>query len=195
MLGAASAASGCALLSSPKPVPLFRFGQSAGPGASAATQPAVTVLYNGSQFPRAAAGDRILTVNGVAVSYIGGSRWSGPASNLFDEAVLRAFQGSSVRLLRRGTPGAADASLRLEVRTFEARYPAPDVAPTVVVETRALLTPLTGSAATLDVTFDAERRASENRVSAIAAAFDAAVADVLARTVAWTRANARSGSA
>jgi cholesterol transport system auxiliary component len=184
-----SALSGCALLSSPKAVPLYRFGQSAGPGASAAQQESATVLYNGTTFPRAAAGGAILTTTGVQVSYIAGSRWAAPAIGLFEEALVRAFQGSAVRLIARGAAARADATLRVEVRTFEARYAAPESPPTVVVETRALLTPFASGATTLDAAFDVERPTAENRVSVIAAAFDAATADVLARLVAWTRAN------
>lgn len=190
-----AALSGCAVLRSPKPAPLFRFGQSAAPGAAAAADEVATVLYSGTTFPKGAASDGIFTTNGVEVSYIGGSRWAAPAMTLFEEAVLRAFQGSSIRLVRRGAPVRADATMRIEVRTFEARYVAPETPPTVVVETRALLTPTAGNATTLDAVFDAQQPTSENRVAAIAAAFDAATADVLGRTVAWARANVRAAPA
>lgn len=189
--GAAMAAPGCSLLKAPDPVQLFRFGQSAeapvGPPAAAG----VTVLYTGTAFPREAASDRILTSTGVEVSYVGGSRWSAPALILFEEAVLRAFQRSPVRLVRRGSTARADATLRVEVRTFEARYPAADAAPTIVLESRALLTPLAAGGATLDADFSVQQPASENRVSAIAAAFDAASAEVLGRVVQWTATNTR----
>jgi cholesterol transport system auxiliary component len=178
-------------LSSPDPVQLFRFGQSASPGGPAAAQQALTVLYTGTVFPRAAAGDRILTATGPEVSYIGGSRWAAPALVLFEEAVVRSFQGSPVRLVRRGGAARADATLRVEVTTFEARYPAPEVAPTVQVEARALLTPIAVAASTVDAIFAAERQASVNRVSAIADTFDATTADVLARVVSWVASTAR----
>lgn len=181
---------GCAVLSSPDPVPLFRFGQSAAPDALASA-PAVSVLLSGVVFNRAAGADRILTVTGPEVSYIGGSRWAAPAVGLFEEAVLRAFQGSAVRLFRRGNTARADAVLRLDVRTFEARYATPESMPTVVVETRALLTPLTGEGETFDAFFAAERSPGVNRVAAIAQAFDSATADVLGRLVGWTRSSVR----
>lgn len=192
LLGAAVLpAGGCALLSTPDPVQLYRFGQSAAPGASAAAQERVTLLYTGTSLPRAAGGDRILTATGPEVSFVGGSRWSSPAVVLFEEAVVRAFEGSAARLLRRGTGGRADATLRIEVRTFEARYPALDATPTVMIETRALLTPLGAGATLIDADFSAQQPAAENRVSAIAQAFDGATADVLGRIVAWTAATAR----
>jgi cholesterol transport system auxiliary component len=192
LLGAGAAGLGaCSVLKAPEPVQLFRFGASAGPGASAAAAPSVTVLYTGTVFTRAAAGDRILTSTGVEISYIGGSRWATPAINLFEEGVLRAFQGSSVRLVARGAASRGDATLRIEVRNFEARYSAPDTAPTVVVAARALLTPVAAGAVTSDATFAAELPAADNRVSAIAAAFDAATADVLGRIVGWTAGGVR----
>lgn len=192
--GAAAAVSGCAVLRAPDPVQLYRFGQSAGPGDAASAASTATILYLGTSFPRAAAVDRILTSNGVEVSYIAGSRWSAPALIAFEEAVLRAFQGSSVRLVRRGATARADATLRIEVRTFEARYTAPDAPPMVVIETRALLTPTAADARTLDADFSVQQPVPENRVSAIAAAFDAATADILSRTVSWVAANTRPAS-
>lgn len=179
-------AGGCALLSSPDPVQLYRFGQSAGPGATATAQQRATVLYVGTSLPRAAGTDRILTTSGAEVSYIADARWSSPAVILLEEAVVRAFQGGPVRLMRRGGAARAEATLRLEARTFEARYPAAGAAPTVVIEARALLTPTAPGARLLDRDFAVQQLAAENRVGAIAQAFDAAVADLTAQLVAWT---------
>lgn len=190
--GLGAGVSGCALLSTPDPVQLFRFGQSAGAGARLVSgAPRVTLLYTGTTLPRAAAGDRILTVSGADVSYIGGSRWAGPALILFEEAVLRAFESGPVRLLRRGSAARADGVLRVEVSAFEAQYATPDAAPTVVVGARALFTPAGVAAGTLHAAFESRRPASTNRVSAIAAAFDEATAEVLARTAAWVAGVAR----
>jgi cholesterol transport system auxiliary component len=188
----AAPAGGCALLSSPDPVQLYRFGQSAAPAAAPAAQAAVTILYTGTSLPRAAGNDRILTTSGPEVSYIGGARWSSSAVVLFEEAVVRAFHGSPVRLVRRGGASRADATLRVEVRTFEARYSGPEIPPTVVVEARALLTPSAAGAALIDRDFAAQSVAGQNRVSVIAQAYDAAVSDVVGQVVAWTAATARA---
>jgi cholesterol transport system auxiliary component len=171
-------------------VQLYRFGQSAAAGANAAARERVTVLYTGTSLPRAAGGDRILTASGPEVSYVGASRWSSPAVVLFEEAVVRGFEGTAVRLVRRGATSRADATLRIEVRTFEARYAAPDTPPTIVIESRALLTPVTIAAELIDADFSVQSLASENRVTAIAQAFDAATSDLVAQVVAWTSATA-----
>lgn len=180
-------ASACSILEAPEPVPLFRFGQSVtGDPANASPETAPVLLFSGVTLPRAAAGDRILTTSGAEVSYIGGSRWASPALLLFDEAAVRAFQGGPVRLVRRGGASQAAGTLRLEVRAFEVRYDAPTAPPTVAVEGRALLTTTEPVAAVRERAFAVLRPASENRVSVIAQAFDAAVAAVMADVLAWT---------
>lgn len=192
----ALATSGCALLSSPDPVRLYRFGQSAGPGAAATATPRVTLQYAGASFPRAAGTDRLLTTSGAEVSYVGDARWAAPAAALFEEAVMRAFQGGPVRLLRRGASGRADGVLRMEVRTFEARYASPEAAPTVVIEARVILTPVaSGMTDLLETAISVQRPAAANRVSAIAEAFDAATADLLGQVLAWTAATAQPRTA
>ncbi len=179
---------GCALLSSPDPVPLFRFGQLA---VTDRIDPIKTsaVLFTGVTFPRLAGGDRILTVEGAEVSYIAGGRWAAPAVGLFDEAVVRAFDSSSVRLYRRGTTARADATLRVEVQAFEARYLSYEAAPAVYIDARALLTPAAPGGATSEWRLGVSETCTTNRVSAIADAFNEATAVLLMNLVGWTRAN------
>src|SRR5690606_16130449 len=79
MIAAASVAlsgalSGCALLSSPDPVQLYRFGGAsafAGTGATSAC-PDVHVSMRRVDFPEAARGDRLLAVTGAEAAYIKG---------------------------------------------------------------------------------------------------------------------------
>jgi cholesterol transport system auxiliary component len=178
-----------------KPVQMYRFGdQAAAPAAQsqaqgqaqAATAP-VTVLKGTVTFPPASGGDRILTVTGSESAYIGGARWVAPAANLFDEALLKAFDAPGApRLVARGEPLAAPSTLRLDVRAFEARYPGP----TVRVQVRATLIRNADRALVGEKMFDAEVPAGDNRQAAIVAAFDQAVGQDLAALRDWTAATA-----
>jgi cholesterol transport system auxiliary component len=178
-----------------KPVQMYRFGdRAAAPPAQsqaqsqaqAATAP-VTVLKGPIAFPPASGGDRILTVTGTENAYIGGARWVAPAANLFDEALLKAFDAPGApRLVARGEPLAAPSTLRLDVRAFEARYPGP----TVRVRIRATLIRNADRALVGEKMFDAAVPAGDNRQAAIVAAFDQAVGQDLAGLRDWTAATA-----
>jgi cholesterol transport system auxiliary component len=196
VLGAAALAlAGCiSLLPKSKPAQLYRFGQSAAaaaPGGPAGPRTVAVFRTNGG-FEEAAADDRILTVTGGQAAFIADSRWVAPASVLFNEAVSNAFdaQPGRVRLLARGQQGKFAYVLRLDVRQFETVYPAPDAAPTVAVRVHAALN-RADQVMVGEQEFEARVAAGDNRVSAIAAAYDRAVADVIGKLVAWTNANAK----
>ncbi len=185
---------GCiSLLPKQKPAQLYRFGISAPPAAAGRPAGAAgfAVQVVPMSFERAAAGDGILTVTGDEAAYIAGSRWLTSASSLFEAAVTRAFdaRGGPARLVPRGETVRADYALKLDVRTFEARYDhGQQAAPTVMVELYAGLVPRTGGvvgAPPAQRIFQAAVPASENRAGAIAEAFDAAVAKVLGDLTAW----------
>lgn len=190
----AAALGGCALLGGGKPAHLYRFGQSAVGEPAPAPAASVTVFRGPGAFQREAAGDRILTVSGGKAAFVAETRWVAPAQVLFNQAVTAAFDADPgpVRLVSRGEPGGADYVLRLDVRNFETRYDqGPKAAPVVVVRVRAALTSPKAQLVQEQM-FEAQVRAGDNRVAAIVAAYDAAVADVLAKTVAWTNTNARA---
>jgi cholesterol transport system auxiliary component len=198
VLGAAACAlalSGCiSLLPKSKPAQLYRFDGAAPPSAAAVetSTPPFAVVKGFGSFDRAAAGDRILTLDGDRAAYISEARWVAPAAVLFDQAVARAFDENSgpARLLGRGQRTAKPLYyLRLDVRDFATVYDhGPKAAPTVVVRVRAGLTRTENLATVSEQTFEAKAPAAENRVSAIAAAYDKAVGDVLSRLVAWVNA-------
>jgi len=170
-----------------KPVQLYRFGGAVEAPAAAPGRPAVTVLKGATVFPPSAAGDRILTVTGTESAYIGGARWVAPAAIMFDEALLRAFDApGSVRLVERGEPLAAASTLRLDVRTFEARYPGP----TAVVQVRATLIRNADRTIVGEKMFDASVPADGNRQGPIVAAFDGATSKVIGDIRSWTWATA-----
>ncbi len=185
-LALALALGGCiSLLPKSDPAQLYRFGATA-PAAQPMRADAVGVFDAGGQFQREAAGDRILTVTGDRVAYIADARWIAPAEVLFGEAVASAFEssGGKARLVARGEPARSDYVLRLDVRNFETDYGAGG-APTVRVRVRAVLTAGQGRPPAEQI-FEVRVPAAENRVSAIVAAYDQALAKVLDQVVSWT---------
>ena len=190
-LGAcALALSGCiSLLPKSKPVQLYSF---APPPAKAGTAGpnAVAVFRSNGQFQDEASDDRILTMSGGKAAYIAETRWVAPAETLFNEAVADAFDASPIRLLARGQQGRFGYALRIDVRSFEARYDnGPKAAPTVVIRLHAALT-RSDQSAVGEQDFEARAPASDNRVSAIVDAFRKANGEAIGKLVTWTEANA-----
>jgi cholesterol transport system auxiliary component len=169
-----------------KPVQMYRFGDQVAAPASSAAAPAL-VIKGPIAFPPASGGDRILTINGTESAYIGGARWVAPAASLFDVALVKAFDAPGApRLVSRGEPLAAPSTLRLDVRAFEARYPGP----TVRVQLRASLIRNADRGLIGEKMFEVEAPAGDNRQTAIVAAYDKAVGEVLTGVRDWTAANA-----
>jgi cholesterol transport system auxiliary component len=192
----AVALSGCvSLLPKTKPAQLYRFGhnpvaEAAGPTAPGAR---VGVFRAIGSFQREAAGDRLLTITGERAAYVARSRWVAPATVLFDQALVTAFEATPgrVRLVSRGERAPAAYALRTDVRNFETRYDAgPDAAPTIVVRVRATLTSNRDNAVVAEQVFESSIRAGDNRVGAFVTAYDRATAEVLQQLVAWTNAQA-----
>jgi len=192
LLGLAAAASlgGCvSLLPKAEPAQLYSFVEPpvvAPPRAA----PALAVVLGALTFPRPATGDALLTRTGTEVAYIAEARWAGPAAVLFREAVDRTFDNSGkVRVLARGEIGQAAGILRIEVRAFETRYPAPEAIPTVAVLAHATLTRIDGGFIA-ERDFAAETPASENRVGPIVEAYRVSTGKTLGELAAWLEANA-----
>ena len=190
LAAAASLLAGCiSLFPKADPAQLYRFGatapqvQETGSGG-----PSFGVFLAVIGFDRAAASDRILTVTGTQAAYIKGARWVTSSAGLFDSALQHAFDADQgpARLVDRGEIALTDFVLKLDVRTFEARYDNGQAAtPTIVVEVHAALDRTRDRIVVGDRSFKASVTASDNRVGAIAQAFDQAVAKVLGELVAW----------
>ena len=189
----ALAVAGCALLSSPPPVQTYRFG---GPAAASAASEGVAGLTQVNlrrvQFPEAVEGDRLLGVTGTETAYIAGARWVSPATDLYMESLENAFaaQATRVRLIGPRELTRGQRSLDIDVRTFEARYEAPGMTPTIVVTARARLLALPERTVAAERVFTVEQPATANRVSSIVEAFDVATRDLNTQIVAWTEASA-----
>ena len=183
----AIALAGCiTLLPDEKPAQLYRFDGGVQPAAASQGAPFAVARLGGS-FVQAAANDRMLTITGSRAAYIADSRWVSPAQVLFNEALARAFDGNTgpARLLGRGEVGKADYTLRVDVTRFETVYDHGTGAPNVVVDLRVTLTSADRSVTT-SRQFNAEVRATSNRVSSIVEAYDQAVGKALGDLVAWT---------
>lgn len=185
----AGAVSGCAVLATPDPVQLYRFGGAsayAGTGATSAC-PDVHVSMRRVDFPEAARGDRILAVTGTEAAYIKGARWVSPAETLFEEALRNAFlDGGTCTVLSSGPLTRDGLLLSVDVRRFEASYVAPGAVPdaTIVVLLR-LVRPGDRSIVAED-RITVSESAGVNRQSAIVAAFDRATAETSRQIVLWT---------
>ncbi|WP_304170115.1 ABC-type transport auxiliary lipoprotein family protein [Phenylobacterium aquaticum] len=178
-----------------KPATLYRFQGDVVPAGPAATVRVGVARSNGS-FNGAASGDRILTVTGAEVAYVADTRWAEPAVSLFDEALNRAFNANpgAARLVTRGEPSRADYSLRLDVQRFEADYDhGGHAAPKIAIDVHAVMVRASDRAVVGDQVFSVAIRAGDNRVSAIVAAFDAGVSQMLGKLVAWANAGVAAG--
>lgn len=194
-IAAVASLGGCALLSSPEPVALYRFG--ATPVAEAETpSPAsqVQVAMRRPEFVQAAREDRILGVTGAEAAFIKGARWVSPANVLYSDALESAFatQAQRVRLIGPRELTRSSQALDVDVRTFEARYPAAGAAPTVTIVARVRLLNAQERSVAAERVFVVEQPASANRVSAIVEAFDVATRDLNSQIVSWTDQNART---
>jgi cholesterol transport system auxiliary component len=172
------------------PSQFYTFGGSFSPRQGGeADGPRVNVLRTPTSFAQAAANDRILTTNGDEEAYIAASRWISPAAVLFDEAETRAFDADAgvARLIRPGEAASATVALRLEVPTFEVRYPGDlKATPSVVISVRAVLTSMNDRHIIAEKDFAYQQTVAANRVSEIVRGFDAGAVDVLSQVAAWT---------
>lgn len=194
-VAAVASLGGCALLSSPDPVALYRFGGAPGQSASDPIPAGqAQVAMRRPEFVQAAREDRILGVTGTEAAYIKGARWVSPANVLFSDALEEAFanQAQRVRLIGPRELTRSNQALDIDVRTFEARYPAPGAAPTVVVVARVRLLNAQERTVAAERVFTVEQPASANRVGAIVEAFDIATRDLNTQIVSWTDQNARA---
>jgi cholesterol transport system auxiliary component len=191
----ALAMSACvSLLPKSKPAHLYRFGQPVAADAVNVAVGNVGVLRTSATFQREAAGDRLLTITNGKAAYVADTRWVTPASVLWEEAVVAAFDadGGRVRLIARGEPAPAPYVLRLDVRNFETQYDqGPKAPPLIVVRVRAAMTSTTDRGVVGEKLFEKRIRAGDNRVTAIVPAYDRAVSEVLTEVVAWTNENAK----
>ncbi len=185
----ATAVSGCAVLATPDPVQLYRFGGAsayAGTGATSAC-PDVHVAMRRIDFPEAARGDRLLAVTGTEAAYIKGARWVSPAETLFEEALRNAFaDGGTCTVLSSAPLSRNGLLLSVDVRRFEAAYAAPGAVPDANIVVLLRLFRMSDRSLVVEDRITVRESAGENRQSAIVAAFDRATAEASRQIVLWT---------
>lgn len=189
--GVAVALSGCALLSSPDPVQLYRFGSPDAVAIRPAADP-VQVKLRAVDLPQESQGDRLLGVTGTQAAYIKGARWVSPAAQLYADSLEDAFAGQarSVRLIGRRELTPTTRVLDIDVRSFETRYDVAGGVPTVVLSARARLLRFPERTVEAEQSFEVSQPAIENRIATIVDAYDVATRDLNAQIVTWTDANA-----
>jgi len=179
-----------------EPARLYRFGDTSPPaGATPVATTPFNVFLGQTEFNRASAGDRLLTVTGTQVAYIKGARWVTSAADLFNAAVQQVFSAerSAARLVDSRDLTRSDYVLALQVQTFEIRYrDGPESTPQIEVTVLASLTD-TRDRGVAQRIFRSTVDASDNRVGPIVESFDAAVTAVLADLWLWV--NARGHAA
>lgn len=192
----------CALIVTPDPVQMYRFGARIDePGRNGQVPAPLLISIRRVELPEASRDERILGVTGTQTAYIAGARWVSPAGVLFDDGLNAAFAArpDRIRVLDRREPGTPPLVLRVAVSSFEARYlDGQNAAPTIVVTARAQLRstpervrPGSGpirpeEGRTVEQVFNVSVPAQANRVSAIVEAFDTAVRDMNGQVVDWT---------
>ncbi|ADL00768.1 hypothetical protein MMB232_01400 [Brevundimonas subvibrioides] len=191
---AAVTLSGCALLSSPDPVQLYRFGTTGATPAQAVAEP-VQVKLRAVEFPQASQGDRLLGVTGTQAAFIAGARWVSPAQQLYADSLEGAFAGQAraVRLIGRRELTPTTRVLDIDMRSFETRYDYAGGVPTIVISARARLLRFPERTVVAEQTFEVSQPASENRIATIVDAYDVATRDLNSQIVAWTDTNAAGG--
>jgi cholesterol transport system auxiliary component len=181
----AAGLAGCiTLFPKEKPVQLYRFDAA----VQAAPSPgrSFSIRTAPADFDTAAAGDQIMTVDGDQIGYVDSGRWSGPANQMFDEAVAHGFDSAGAGAHLVAPTSKAQYRLHLAVSHFEARYTSgPTAPPTVVITVRAVLERQSDLTLVGAQTFEADIPAGDNRVGAIVTAFDAAAAKVVGDLVTW----------
>lgn len=198
LAGLGAVLGGCALLSTPDPVQLYRFGPLDSPYVGERSTASVQVSLRRVEFPEAVAGQRIMSVTGNEAAYLAGARWVSDADKLYAQSLETAFGSgaSGVRLIGGRELTRADAGLDVDITTFETRYSAPGAVPTVVISARARLLSMPGRTVVSEQIFSVRQPASDNRLGAIVAAYDTATQTLNQQIVAWVQANAsRAASA
>ncbi|MEH6697294.1 MAG: ABC-type transport auxiliary lipoprotein family protein [Brevundimonas sp.] len=188
----ALAMGGCALLSTPDPVQLYRFGPLDGGYVGERSMETVQVSLRRIEFPDSVSGQRILAVTGNEAAYLAGARWVADAEELYAQSLEMAFSSerSGVRLIGGRELTRVDAGLDVDITTFETRYATPGAAPTVVISARARVLAMPERTVVSEQVFSVSQPAGDNRVGAIVSAYDAATQDLNRQIVAWVGANA-----
>lgn len=129
-----------------------------------------------------------LALTPETMDYYANSAWQDRAPVIVQRALLEGFENSSrIVTVARDTQGVrADYLLETDMRSFEARYAAPDTPPTVTVEIAAKLLRTSDREIAASMLSRHTAGAAANTVPAVVAAFDTALSDAVEEIVTWT---------
>ncbi len=138
--------------------------------------------------PKALRNNRVaISDGGNGIAYAAGARWAAPMPELFH--TLQSDMLNAHGLRSAAVPGGVrgDYTLVLEVRRFEAVYDnGPGRAPLALVRIKARLVDRISHSLLQTTTIEASVRASEDRLSPIILAIDAAAQKATADVAQWT---------
>lgn len=143
--------------------------------------------------PRSAAAldtDRVAVVRTASrFDYFAGVRWSEPAPQMLQQLLVNAFtaDGRFAAVVAAPSRVPADLSLDVELRRFEADYPADGAAPGVRVEMLVTLIETRPARRVASFLAVGAATAAENRRAAVVAAFEAATAQAVESAVSQVR--------
>lgn len=128
-----------------------------------------------------------LELTSETMDYYAHSAWQDRAPVIVQRALLEGFENSGkIAAVARDTQGIrADYLLQTDLRSFEARYEAPDTAPDVVVDIAAKLLRTSDRAIVAALQSRHTAMAAANSVPAIVAAFDTALGGAVEEIVTW----------
>ncbi len=114
--------------------------------------------------------------------YFSATRWAAPLPDVAESAIVDALRGTGAfsAVMDDTSPFAPQYNLRVTLRRFEADYTAGEGAPTVHVILDCTLGRHRDRALMGSFTAQGSMRASEDRITAVVAAFEAATATALA---------------
>jgi cholesterol transport system auxiliary component len=119
-----------------------------------------------------------------------GARWSKPATQMLEDAVLRGLEDSGriAAVARQGSGIDGDYRLIMDLRRFDADYAGAAV-PAATIEVNAKLLHPLDQQVVASRTFLVRRPAAGTAVAAVADAFDAALGDIAGQLAGWTLAS------
>ncbi len=121
------------------------------------------------------------------LDYFANSSWQDRLPFLVQAALIDAFEGSGrITSVGHDTDGLkSDYLLLTDIHDFQARYDVADGVPTAVVKLSVKLIAARTRTIAQAISVGKEVAASQNSVPAVVAAFNQALSDTMAQTVAW----------
>lgn len=180
---------GCiSLLPESEPVSLYRLNalmdEEQAPSANAQT-----LVIERITAPRGLAVDRVALLRDGELAYMAGAAWLSPAPVMVQDRILDILQSETPQLIPARTEDGVDSRyrLQLELRRFEAEYDAgASRAPVVQMRVMARLIDREDRSLAAARRFDVSVRASDNRQSAIIAAFTEATNETARALAQWS---------